>query len=130
MKDVKVAKVDNDNNLVFGWAYVSVTKEGERVVDHSQEVVEPADLEMALYAFNLRFRDTGVMHEGEAVGKLIESLAVTPEKLEAMGLAKDALDIGAWVGFYIPDDAVFAKVKDGTFSMFSIQGIATRETVE
>jgi len=121
-----VAKVDADQNLVFGWAYVSVDKDGSQVVDHSEEIIDPQDLETAAYLFNLRFRGTGEMHKGDAVGQLVESLVVTPDKLDAMGLAKDTLPIGWWLGFYIEDDGVFEKVKNGEYSMFSIQGTATR----
>ena len=69
------------------------------------------------------------MHEGEAVGQMIESFMVTPDKLEAMGLPPDALPQGHWVGFHIPDSDVFAKIKDGTYGGFSIQGDAIREEV-
>jgi len=125
----KVVKVDADQNLVFGWAYVSIDKSGEQVVDHSGDIIDPDDLETAAYVFNLQFRESGVMHEGESVGKLVESLAVTPSKLEAMGLQKDALHQGWWLGFYIEDDGIFEKVKRGEYSMFSIQGRAVRENV-
>lgn len=124
-----VTKADGDRNIVFGWANVSIRQDGTQIEDHQKDLVDPEDLETAAYQFNLDFRETGVMHEGEAVGYLIESFMVTPEKLEKMGLAPDALPIGWWVGFYIPDDAVFAKVKSGEFKMFSIQGRAIREEV-
>lgn len=126
-KEVRVSKVDEDRNLVFGWAYVSLGKDGGQVVDHSEEVIDPQDLEDAAYLFNLSFRETGVMHKGDAVGRLVESFVSTPAKAESMGLAKEALPVGWWVGFYIDDDEVFDKVKKGEFSMFSIQGRATRE---
>ena len=124
-----VVKIDEDRNLVFGWAYVSVSKTGMPVVDHSGEMIDPADLEDAAYVFNLVFRDSGVMHKGEAVGKLIESLVTTPDKLEKLGLPPGALPVGWWVGFYIEDDEIFAKVKSGEYQAFSIQGQAAREVV-
>jgi hypothetical protein len=43
-----------------------------------------------------------------------------------MGLAKDALPVGLWVGFKIDDADVWAKVKSGEYPMFSIQGKAKR----
>ena len=126
----EVIKVDSDQNLVFGWAYINVEKDNQ-VYDHSGEFIDdPNELEMAAYLFNLQFRESGEMHKGDAVGRLVESLAVTPDKLEAMGLQKDALPTGWWVGFYIEDDEVFEKVKNGTYSAFSIQGSATREQAE
>lgn len=129
MEQVKIAKIDEDQNLVFGWGYVSINKDGTQVIDHSQEMIDPEDLELAAYAFNLIFRETGEMHKGGAKGRLVESLVVTPDKLQAMGLAKDALPQGWWLGFYIDDDEVFDKVKKGEYNMFSIQGIANREEV-
>jgi hypothetical protein len=128
-KDITITKIDSEQNLVFGWAYVSVSKEGEQIIDHSEEMIDPQDLEIAAYAFNLQFRKTGEMHQGEAVGELIESFVATPEKMEAFGLEKNALPLGWWVGFYVPDDAIFAKVKNGTYNMFSIQGTAKKEVL-
>lgn len=129
MTQARVAKIDEEQNLVFGWAYVSVKKTGEEVVDHSLEMIEPDELEQAAYLFNLSFRDSGVMHEGDVVGKMVESVVFTEKKLEMMGLEKSALPIGWWVGFYIEDDKIFAKVKDGTYKMFSIQGMCLREEI-
>lgn len=128
-KDIRITKVDEDRNLVFGWAYVSLRKDGEQVVDHSEEIIDPQELEDAAYLFNLSFRETGVLHKGDAVGRLVESFVSTPAKAEAMGLTKEALPVGWWVGFYIDDDDVFDKVKKGEFAMFSIQGRAIREEV-
>ncbi len=127
MSMVNITKIDSDRNLVFGWAYVSIDKDGEQVVDHSGEAVDPEELEEAAYLFNLDFRKSGEMHEGEAVGELIESFMVTPEKLELMGISKDSAPIGLWVGFYVDSDEVFEKIKNGKYTAFSIQGNATRE---
>lgn len=128
-KEFGIAKVDDSRHLVFGWASVAIRKDGDIVVDSQRDIIEPGELETAAYAFNLQFREAGEMHVGEAKGELIESFVVTPEKLEKMGLPKDALPVGWWVGFYIPDDEVFEKVKNGTYKAFSIQGRAIREEV-
>jgi hypothetical protein len=128
--DHKIVKIDDDQHLVFGWANVSIKKDGTQVEDHHSDVIDIEDLENAAYLFNLNFRGTGEMHKGESVGTMIESFLVTKAKLLSMGLAEDALPQGWWVGFYVPSDETFAKVKDGTYKMFSIQGIAIREEVE
>lgn len=122
----RVAKVDADNRLVFGWANVAIRKDGEQVTDSHDEQIDPEDLENAAYLFNLEFRELNERHKGVSKGRLVESLAVTPEKLEAMGLVKDALPQGWWVGFYVEDDAAWEKVKKGEYAMFSIEGSATR----
>lgn len=122
-----IVKIDDDNHLVFGWANVSIRASGEVVVDSHDDVIDPDTLEAAAYLFTLSFRDTGVMHQGESVGKLVESFFVNPDKLTKMGLPSDALATGWWVGFHIENDEVWNLVKNGTYSMFSIQGTAVRE---
>ncbi len=118
----EIRKIDEDEQLVFGWAWVSTDKEGELIVDSHGDAIEPAELELAAYDFVLEARDAGEMHEGDARGTLVESLMLTPEKAEAMGFTTDAT--AWWVGFHIEDAEAFARVKAGERSMFSIQGIA------
>ena len=124
----QIAKLDEAERLVFGFANVSIAKDGEEIVDLQGDIIEPADLEAAAYEFVLKFRDTGEMHKGGSVGTLVESMVFTPDKLEALGIAKDAVPCRWWVGFKLAPEA-FEKVKDGTYSMFSIQGRADREEV-
>lgn len=129
MAEARIVKMDEARNLVFGWANVSIRKDGETIEDLQGDMIDPEELEDAAYQFALHFGKTGVMHEGGPVGTLVESFMVTPEKLAKMGLEHDALPLGLWVGFYIPDNAVFELVKSGHYSMFSIQGTAIREAV-
>jgi len=126
----KVLKVDAERQYVFGWASVAITKDGQQVEDLQGDVIDVEDLEEAAYAFTLEFGDTGAMHTGEAIGKMIESFIVTPDKLEAMGLAPDALPQGWWVGFHVNDAQVFGKIKKGDYQGFSIQGSAIREPID
>lgn len=129
MADVRVYKVE-DERLVFGWANVSVAADGTQVVDSHSDMIDPDVLEKAAYEYVLQFRDAGQMHAGGSVGRLVESFMVTPQKLEAMGLASDALPVALWVGFKIDDADVWAKVKSGEYPAFSIQGQAMREPVD
>ena len=46
--------------------------------------------------------------------------------MAAMGIPEGTVPEGLWVGFYIPDDAVDAKVKAGAYNMFSIEGYGQR----
>ncbi len=119
-----VVKTDEDQNLVFGWAYVAEDRTGKTVVDHSEEFVTGAELEKMQYDYVLLKRVGGEMHERE-VGELVESVVTTREKQKAMGLSDGALPVGVWVGFKVHPD-VFAKVKDGTYKAFSIGGVAEK----
>jgi hypothetical protein len=124
-----ILKFDEAKQLVFGWANVSITKEGVQIIDTQKDMIDPEELELAAYAFTLQYRETGEMHVGEAKGHLVESFAVTKEKLAKMGLPEDSLPQGWWVGFYIEDPEVYEKVRSGVYKMFSVQGKAVREVV-
>lgn len=120
-----------DQHLVFGWASVAVKAGGEQVEDLQGDVIDPEDLEKAAYEFVEYSGSANVMHKGRSVGRLVESLMVTPEKLKAMGLPEDAIakmPQGHWVGFRVSPET-FAKVKSGALKMFSIEGTATPEYV-
>lgn len=123
---VRIAKVDEDQGLVFGWASLAATAEGDLVIDAHDDTIEPDELEKAAYEYVLKFGDAGEMHTGGSVGRLVESLVLTKEKAQAMGIA-EPMAIAWWIGFKIADPEVFEKVKDGTYPAFSIQGLAQVE---
>ena len=122
------AKTDDDRRLAFGWAYVA-DDDGMVVMDHSGDFVDKAalpDLEDSAYEYILKSREADDMHERfDGIAKLVESVMVTPEKLQAMGL--QGTRTGWWVGFKIQDEGVWEKIKSGTYSAFSIRGRGTRE---
>ena len=128
--DIPISKMDEDQNLVFGWANVPhpVGKLGAPKIDLQDDQIWLEDLEKGAYEFVLNFRDADDMHTDPVVGKLVESMVFTPEKMEAMGIEKWEGNYGWWTGWKVNDDA-FAKVKSGDRSMFSIGGKAKMETV-
>lgn len=125
----KVTKANEDKMLAFGWASVSIDESGNQVEDWQGDMIDPEDLEQAAYQFVQFYRDGGEMHERGGVATLIESVVFTEEKMQAMGLPPGTLPIGWWIGFQVTDPEVWQKVKDGTYSMFSIEGTATRVEV-
>lgn len=128
-----IIKVDDERQYVFGWASVALTEDGQPLVDHQGDIIATEDLEEMAYQFVLEFREADEMHEGEAIGQLIESCVFTAEKLAQMKLLPTDRSWESmahwWCGFYISDPDVWAKVKDGTYRMFSIGGEAVREEV-
>lgn len=127
-----IAKMDDDKRLVFGWASISFTADGEQLEDLQHDIIDPEDLEEAVYEYVLNFRDTGEEHRPNLrkKGKLVESCVFTLEKQKAMGLPEGILPVGWWIGFKIEDDEAWEKVKNGTYRMFSIEGRAQRVPVE
>ena len=126
----KITTRDDEQMLVFGWANVSIRSDGELIEDWQEDIVEPGELERAAYEFVQFYREGGEMHERGGVATLVESVVFTEEKQRAMGIPEGTLPIGWWIGFKVLDADVWEKVKDGTYSMFSIEGEAERVEVE
>lgn len=127
-----IQKADPDKRLVFGWALVSATADGKKIIDHQGDIVEQEDLEEAAYEYVLNFRDAGEEHIGSLRKKarMVESVVFTEEKLQAMGIPAGNIPYGWWIGFYVDDDKAWELIKNGTYTMFSIEGKAVREPVD
>lgn len=126
----QIKKSDDEKMQSFGWANISITADGEVLEDLQHDIIEPEELEQAAYKFVDLYREGGEMHIRGGVARLIESAVFTKEKMEAMGIPEGTLPTGWWIGFQVTDADVWEKVKDGTYSMFSIEGEAKRVEVE
>lgn len=125
----QVKKTNNEKMQAFGWASVAIAENGETLEDWQGDIIEPDELESAAYKFVDLYREGGEMHERGGVAYLIESVVFTEEKMAAMGIPEGTLPVGWWIGFQVTDADVWEKVKDGTYSMFSIEGEAERVEV-
>jgi len=121
-----IQKTNDEEMLAFGWASVTVTAKGGVVEDYHEDVIDTPELEKAAYEYVELYRDGGEMHERGGCAVLIESIVITKEKKQAMGIPEGTLPEGWWVGFRVTDADVWAKVKDRTYPMFSIEGTAER----
>lgn len=126
----KIFKSDDEKMLAFGWASISMRVDGELIEDWQKDIVEPEELEKAAYDYVLLYREGGEMHERGGAAVLIESVVFTEEKMQAMGIPVGTIPVGWWIGFKVTDKDVWEKVKDGTYQMFSIEGVAERVKVE
>ncbi len=122
----KIRKQNEDKHIAFGWAYQCVSKTGEQMVDHSGDIVDVAEIEKAAYKFVKLYREGSDNHERGGVGVVIESMVFTKEKAEALGIPPGVMPEGWWVGFEVTDEDVWKKIKTGEYSMFSIEGTASR----
>lgn len=122
--DRAILKVDEEQRMVFGWASVAMLDANEPVVDLQGDTIAGPTLEKAAYEYVRRYRTVNDMHRGGAVGDLVESFVLTPEKLKAMGLQRaGAPEVGMWVGYKL-DETEWAAFKRGERPMFSIEGEA------
>jgi hypothetical protein len=125
----KIQKSDDDKMLAFGWANVAVSASGEQLQDYHDDLIDTEELEQAAYTFVQFYQEGGEMHERGGCAMLAESMVFTKEKQIALGIPEGTMPEGWWIGFKVTDPDVWDKVKDGTYSMFSIEGEAVREEV-
>ena len=77
-----VQKSNYENQLVFGWANISMGVDGSEIVDHHGDVIAPDDLELAAYEFVLHERASGEDHSGDSPsGMLVESMFFDAAKI-------------------------------------------------
>lgn len=121
-----ITKSNSDEGLVSGWANVAVNADGSVPLDWQGDVIKPEVLEKAAIKFMMDYRDSGVMHQGDSKGIVVESIVFTKEKQACIGIPEGTVPEGWFITVKVLDPEVFARVKDGTFKMFSIQGTARR----
>ena len=124
----EIKKFDDNRRLVFGWASVSVDADGKPVIDSDGDFISIDELERSAYEFVLWNRDGSEMHSGDVIASLVESMVFTSDKIAMLGIEGN-VPLGWWVGFKVFDGEAWAKIKDGTYSMFSIGGSAKREVI-
>lgn len=133
-----ISKVDDDERQVFGWASVTEIN-GKPVVDLQGDLLDTYELEKAAYDYVVNSRVGGEMHERigksapKQIGTLIESMVITPEKIEKMGLPPETPH-GWWIGFQVDKgeagEQAWSKLKGGEYTGFSIHGLGKRQPIE
>lgn len=122
----KILKQDEEERLVYGWAYVS-TVNGEISLDHSGEFIQPNQLAKAATNFMLSMRTAKRMHSGGKIGEVVHSMPLTNDIAKALGIQSDRE--GWLVAIKVYDDQVWQDVKSGKLAAFSIGGRALKEMV-
>lgn len=122
----QILKRDEEERLVYGWAYVS-TLNGEISLDHSGEFIKPNQLAKAATNFMLSMRTAKRMHSGGKIGEVVHSMPLTNDIAKALGIQSDRE--GWLVAIKVYDDEVWQDVKSGKLAAFSIGGRALKEVV-
>lgn len=122
---VNVAKVDAEQRIFYGWAYVS-EENGKVIVDKQDDYILPADLVKAAEDFTLQGGKLGDMHDARNVGRVVASFVTSADLCKAFGLSV-ANDRRGWIlGFKVDDPAVWSKIKSGAQLELSIGGKGER----
>jgi len=121
-----ITKAKEDECLVSGWANVAVNADGSLPLDWQDDIIRPDVLEKAAINFMMDYRGSGVMHEGEEQGIVVESIVFTKEKQSILGIPEGCVPEGWFITVKVTNPEVFKAVKEGKYRMFSIQGNAKR----
>lgn len=128
--EAEIVCKDDEQQTVFGWAYITHDTLGELNVDGSGEFIDDTgELEKMAYGFVLKARTGDANHDNVVKSTMIESMVFTPEKIDAMGLQKGDLPVGWWTGWKIHDKDVWDDVKKRKLTSFSIYGRSTKKDV-
>lgn len=125
--EIPIEKVNNEQQLVFGWANVVENSDGTPVIDAHGDTIDIAELEYAAYDFVMSFSPVAGIEHAYPCGSLVESCVFSKAKIDLLGLTGTGIRIGWWVGFKIWYSDVWEDVKSGKLKMFSIGGTAVRE---
>lgn len=126
----EISKTDTDKKQVFGWCSITHV-DGQPVIDRQGDYIPLEEVEKSAYDYVIHSRKGGNMHKRDGdeplhASDMIESFVVTPDKLEQLGLERDAIPHGWWVGFKVNDDELWDEVKKGDKVHFSIHGRGRR----
>jgi Putative phage serine protease XkdF len=125
--EAAIAKSDDEQRRIWGYASIAVRKDGTQLVDLQGDAIDIEDLEEAWYAYVRESGELNFAHDGPVRGHMIEAMVFTPAKLDALGLPPGSLPLGAWVGYEVDDPADYALLKQRGYMMFSIEGTGLRE---
>jgi hypothetical protein len=127
------SKLDEDQRVVYGWSSVTVDK-GRPVVDQQGDIITTEDLQKAVWEFMDSDRVSATMHGRDEAGRpvrtgrVVDSFVITRDVAKALGMSPDRE--GWLVGVKIDDPEVWAGIKSGVYTMFSIGGMGQRVPAE
>lgn len=122
--DIQKAQ-DGRTRKVFGVANLSARGDGQHFVDHDGDLIPYFVLERAAYEFVKAGKQAGDMHTRMGVGRLIESMVITPQKRTALAaFLKEDAPLAWLVGFEVDDPDTISRIDSGELREFSIGGKA------
>lgn len=120
-----VCKVDAEQQIFYGWAYVS-EENGQVIVDKQDDYILPGDLVKAAEEFTLHGGNLGDMHQERNVGRVVASFVTSAELCKAFGLTIKNDRRGWILGFKVDDPQVWSKIRGGAQLELSIGGRGER----
>ena len=116
-------KAEDEERFVLG-----IVAEPDEV-DTQGDTIQASTIRTAAHKFMADFRNIGLQHQVFVNGKvqILESyVTINDQKINGQ-----VVKAGSWVlGVRVLDDKIWAAVKDGSFTGFSLGGTAVREPLD
>jgi hypothetical protein len=121
LKDTPILKADDDLRIVYG---VVLEPDSE---DLQGDIIDSDTIEKAAHAYLRESRVVGDSHMVQAEAEVVESY-IAPADLQ---MGEQTVRKGSWImAVKVHDDELWAAVKKGEMTGFSIGGFGTRSAVE
>ena len=135
---VPILKLDDEQRLFGGWAYVARLADGTLVEDHSGDVIDTPEaweaLTKAFIKYALVGRTGDLMHTDFEAADLVEMAIFDLAKRQALGLPEGVLPDGIYVSFKAREtpagERLWKGVKSGRIRALSIVGTGEYEELE
>lgn len=135
---IPIAKLDEEQRLFGGWAYVARMPDGTLVEDHSGDVIDTPEawdaLVKAFIHYALTSRSGDLMHTEYEAADLVEMAIIDRPKREALGLPEGVLPDGVYLSFKAREspagERLWRGIKNGTYRSLSIVGSGMREDLD
>ena len=118
----EITKFDDEQRIAYGWFSV-IEEDGEPVLDAHNHVISEETLTKAVHKFVVDSRAGKVMHRGKRVADIVETLVLSNDVQDALGI--DLGKVGWFGAMKFRDEATWKLVKSGELPAFSIGGTAT-----
>ena len=127
-KEVKIIKgEDEDQQLVYGIVYSPGSAEDSSTHDAHGDFMTAEDIEKSAHNFIAKYRNIDAQHDFNAgAGEVVESY-VAPVDMDING---ETITKGTWVLVTKATDEIWADIKDGKMTGYSLAGIAETEVIE
>ncbi|WP_409264512.1 XkdF-like putative serine protease domain-containing protein [Pseudomonas sp. KCJK9000] len=123
----EIAKFDEAEGVVYG--FVTVYEEaGELVWDRQNDAIDETEVRKMAHRYVSEARVAKVMHGGQPVGEVVESIVLTRDIQKALGI--DLGKAGWFIGMKLHDEGIKARVRNGSLAAFSIGGKGIRRDYE
>lgn len=113
--------VDDEHQVLAGWANVSVLADGNRYVDRQGDWISPQTLQAAQWRWVEAGGLSGTDHAGYADAHVVGALTLTKQVQEAMGIPPGHVPEGLWIEVRVPDRQAYLARK-ASRRAFSIEG--------